>query len=247
MAKRSRKPKPVDCAAQADAYAKSVVDGSIVANARITDACRRYLEERRAPAKHGVWWDDARADAARVFALRCGQGAEAGAGTPLVWMPWQCMVAMLLLARRRIVDGRKTDTPATKNLLLAVGRGNGKTEFAASLIMAAMSDPTTRLEFASVAPDGRLAQKTFERMRVMSETLGDEEWHATGGSTPAHPGKVTHGGNRYTSLPCTDKALDGLTVRTVVSDETARMEKAFGRLLTGLAKFPSSQALHATT
>lgn len=157
------------------------------------------------------------------------------------------MVAMVLLARRRIIDGRKSDTPATKNLLLAVGRGNGKTEFAASLMMAAMADPTTRLEFASVAPDGRLAQKTFERMVVMAETLGDGEWHATGGSTPAHPGRVKHGGNRYTSLPCTDKALDGLTVRLVVSDETARMEKAFGRLLTGLAKFPNSQALHLTT
>lgn len=247
MAKRSRQRKPPDCAAQADAYARSVCSGDAVANVRVRDACRRYLEERAAPAKASVWWNEELAERARQFALRCGQGAEAGAGQPLVWMPWQCMVAMVLLARRRVVDGRKTDTPATKNLLLAVGRGNGKTEFAASLMMAAMADPTTRLEFASVAPDGRLAQKTFERMVVMSETLGDDEWHATGGSTPAHPGRVKHGGNRYTSLPCTNKALDGLTVRMVVSDETARMEKAFGRLLTGLAKFPSSQALHATT
>jgi phage terminase large subunit-like protein len=224
-----------------------VVDGSIVANARIRDSCRRYLAERAKPADHGVWWDEQLAEDARAFALKCGQGAEAGAGQPLVWMPWQCMVAMILLARRRMVDGRKSDTPATKALLLAVARGNGKTEFAASLLMAAMRDGSTRLEFASVAPDSRLAQKTFERMAVMSETLGVAEWKSTGGSTPAHPGRVKHGNNRYISLPCTDKALDGLTTRMVIADEVARMEKAFGRLLTGLAKFPTSQLLAITT
>jgi phage terminase large subunit-like protein len=218
-----------------------------VANARIRDSCRRYLAERAKPGEHGVWWDEQLAEDARAFALKCGQGAEAGAGQPLVWMPWQCMVAMILLARRRMVDGRKSDTPATKALLLAVARGNGKTEFAASLLMAAMRDGSTRLEFASVAPDSRLAQKTFERMAVMSETLGVSEWKSTGGSTPAHPGRVKHGNNRYISLPCTDKALDGLTTRMVIADEVARMEKAFGRLLTGLAKFPTSQLLAITT
>jgi phage terminase large subunit-like protein len=224
-----------------------VVDGSIVANARIRDSCRRYLAERAKPGEHGVWWDEQLAEDARAFALKCGQGAEAGAGQPLVWMPWQCMVAMILLARRRMVNGRKSDTPATKALLLAVARGNGKTEFAASLLMSAMRDPLTRLEFASVAPDSRLAQKTFERMAVMSETLGVADWNKSGGSTPAHPGRVKHGNNRYISLPCTDKALDGLTTRMVIADEVARMEKAFGRLLTGLAKFPTSQLLAITT
>jgi phage terminase large subunit-like protein len=224
-----------------------VVDGSIVANVRIRDSCRRYLAERAKPGDHGVWWDEQLAEDARAFALKCGQGAEAGAGQPLVWMPWQCMVAMVLLARRRMVDGRKSDTPATKALLLAVARGNGKTEFAASLLMSAMRDPSTRLEFASVAPDSRLAQKTFERMAVMSETLGVADWNKSGGSTPAHPGRVKHGNNRYISLPCTDKALDGLTTRMVIADEVARMERAFGRLLTGLAKFPTSQLLAITT
>jgi phage terminase large subunit-like protein len=205
------------------------------------------LAERAKPGDHGVWWDEQLAEDARAFALKCGQGAEAGAGQPLVWMPWQCMVAMILLARRRMVNGRKSDTPATKALLLAVARGNGKTEFAASLLMSAMRDPLTRLEFASVAPDSRLAQKTFERMAVMSETLGVADWNKSGGSTPAHPGRVKHGNNRYISLPCTDKALDGLTTRMVIADEVARMEKAFGRLLTGLAKFPTSQLLAITT
>ncbi len=245
--RRKHRQKPGLCADAADAYARAVVDGSIVANARIRDSCRRYLAERAKPGEHGVWWDEQLADDARAFALKCGQGAEAGAGQPLVWMPWQCMVAMILLARRRMVDGRKSDTPATKALLLAVARGNGKTEFAASLLMAAMRDGSTRLEFASVAPDSRLAQKTFERMAVMSETLGVSEWKSTGGSTPAHPGRVKHGNNRYISLPCTDKALDGLTTRMVIADEVARMEKAFGRLLTGLAKFPTSQLLAITT
>ena len=245
--RRKHRPGPCLCADQADAYAKSVVSGDLVANARVRDACRRYLEERAKPAAHGVWWDEARAEHARAFALKCGQGAESGAGQPLVWMPWQCMVAMVLLARRRVIDGCRSDTPATKALLLSVARGNGKTEFAASLLMASMADPATRLEFSSVAPDGRLAQKTFERMQMMAETLGTAEWKATGGSTPAHPGRVKHGGNKYISLPCTDKALDGLTTRMVIADEVARMEKAFGRLLTGLAKFPTSQLLAITT
>ena len=135
-------------------------------------------------------WDEQLADSARDFALKCGQGAEAGAGEPLVWLPWQCLVAMILLARRRVVNGTKTDTPATKALLLVVSRGAGKTEFAASMIMAAMRDPETRLEFASVAPDGRLAQKTFERMQTMSQTLDAKEWRATGGLAVARTTKA---------------------------------------------------------
>lgn len=244
--RKHRAPLPL-CAEQADAYAASVVAGQTVANARIRDCCSRYLAERQNPDSHGVWWDEQRADQARAFALRCGQGAEAGAGQPLVWMPWQCMAAMVLLARRRIVNGVRTDTPATKALLLAVARGNGKTEFAASLLMAQMADANTRLEFASVAPDGRLAQKTYERMQAMVETLADDAWVARGGATPAHPGRVKHGGNRYISLPCTDKALDGLTTRCIIADEVARMDRAFGRLLTGLAKFPTSQLVAITT
>jgi phage terminase large subunit-like protein len=248
-----RKPPPL-AAQQADAYARAVCAGEIIANARVRDSCARYLAERAEPAGAGVWWDEPRAEAARAFALRCGQGAEEGAGKPLVWLPWQCLVAMILLARRRVVEGVKTDTPATKALLLVVARGAGKTEFAASMIMAAMRDPSQRLEFASVAPDGRLAQKTFERMQAMCGTLAedvadkDEDgWKATGGSTPAHPGRVKHGGNRYISLPCTDKALDGLTTRLLVADEVARMHHGFGRALTGLAKFATSQLLAITT
>ena len=246
--RKHRKAVPL-CAQQADAYAREVVDGAIVANVRVRAACVRYLQHRTDPDACGVWWDEDAAEAARAFALKCGQGAEAGAGQPLVWLPFQCMIAMLMVAMRRVVDGRRTDTPAVKVLLTTMARGNGKTEFAASLIAAAMRDPTGRLEFASVAPDGRLAQKTFERLAVMVQTLGgaEAEWTATGGSSPAHPGKVRHGGHRYTSLPCTDKALDGLTVRLVVADEVARMERAFGRLLTGLAKFATSQALLITT
>jgi phage terminase large subunit-like protein len=157
------------------------------------------------------------------------------------------MVAMVLLARRRVIDGCKSDTPATKALLLSVARGNGKTEFAASLLMSQMADPATRFEFSSVSTTGDKAQLTFRRMKTMAETLGDREWKASGGSTGAHPGRIRHGGNTFTSLPCTDNALDGLTARCIIVDEVARMDKAFGRLLTGLAKFPTSQLLAITT
>jgi phage terminase large subunit-like protein len=253
-ARRKHLKRPPLCADLADAYAESIASGSAVANLRIVDSCKRYLAERKSPAAHQVWWDEPRAEDARSFARKCGQGVEEDAGKPLEWMPWQCMVAMILLARRRVIAKVKTDTPATKALLLVVARGNGKTEFAASMIMAAMRDTSTSLEFSSVAPDGRLAQKTFERMQTMCRTLAlddsdkDEKgWTSSGGSTPAHPGRVRHGGNRYISLPCTDRALDGLTTRLIVADETARMDKAFGRLLTGLAKFATSQLLAITT
>ena len=252
--RRKHLKRPPLCADLADAYAESIASGSAVANLRIVDSCKRYLAERRAPAAHDVWWDEPRAEEARSFARKCGQGVEEGAGSPLEWMPWQCMVAMVLLARRRVVAKVKTDTPATKALLLVVARGNGKTEFAASMIMAAMRNGSQALEFSSVAPDGRLAQKTFERMATMCRTLAlddsdkDEQgWRSSGGSTPAHPGKVVHGGNRYISLPCTDRALDGLTSRLTIADECSRMDKAFGRLLTGLAKFATSQLLAITT
>lgn len=236
----------------ADAYAREVVDGAVVANKRVRAACSRYLAMRAQPAAHGLWWDEAAAEGVRAFARRCGRGVEEQAGEALEWLPWQCLVGMVVHGARRLVDGVRTDHPAFKAVLLVVAKGNGKTELAAGHLMAGMADPTKRLRFASSAPDGRLSQIVFERMRAMCTTLNDSygdgvEWQARGGTTIAIAGRVRHGDAEFTTLPCTDKALDGRMDRLIIADEVARMEKGLGRLITGLAKSPKAQLLAITT
>ena len=207
---------------------------------------------RTAPDDHGLWWDEDAAEAVRVFARKCGKGVEEDAGQALEWLPWQCLVGMVVHAAKRVVDGTKTDHPAFKAVLVVVAKGNGKTEMAAGHLMAGMADPTKRLRFASSAPDGRLSQIVFERMRAMCTTLNDShpdgvEWEARGGTTIAIPGKVRHGSAEFTTLPCTDKALDGRMDRLIIADEVARMDKGLGRLITGLSKSPKAQLLAIST
>lgn len=249
---RFHKRKPVQCAALADAYAAGVLEGDVVANRRIRAACERYRAMRAAPTAHQLWWDDDAAEAVRVFARKCGKGVEEQAGEALEWLPWQCLVGMVVHAARRVVDGTKTDHPAFKAVLVVVAKGNGKTELAAGHLMAGMADPTKRLKFASSAPDGRLSQIVFERMRAMCTTLNDAhgdgvEWEARGGTTIAIPGKVRHGSAEFTTLPCTDKALDGRMDRLIIADEVARMDRGLGRLITGLSKSPKAQLFAIST
>lgn len=235
----------------ADAWARAVCSGEIAANVRIKAAAARYEAMRASPESYGLWWDEEAVTEARDFARVCGRGNEDMAGEPLDWLPWQCAVAMILLGAKRLEDGERTDFPYFKAVILTVAKGNGKSEFAASLTMAGMRDPTKPLSFACSAPDGRLAQIVYERMRTMTATLneggGMPLWVATGGTSIATPGKVRHGRAFFTTLPCTDKALDGRMDRLVIADEVARMPKGVGRLITGLAKNPKSQFLAITT
>jgi len=244
--------KPHLCAVLADTYAQEVIDGGVVANRRVRAACQRYQAMRRQPAAHGLWWDEDAAEAVRAFARKCGKGVEEQAGEPLEWLPWQCLLGMVIHAARRVVDGVNTDHPAFKAVLVVVAKGNGKTEMAAGHLMAGLADPAKRLKFASSAPDGRLSQIVFERMRAMCTTLNDAygdgvEWEARGGTTIAIPGKVRHGAAEFTTLPCTDKALDGRMDRLIIADEVARMDKGLGRLITGLSKSPKAQLLAIST
>jgi len=238
------------CADLADAYATEVVAGRVVANVRIREACRRYLELRK--AKAGIWWDEAGAEAVRAFARKCGQGVEEGAGTALEWLPWQCMLGMVLHGARRVVEGVKTDHPYFKAVLVVMAKGNGKTETAAGHLMHGLADPKKRLSFSCAAPDGRLSQIVWQRMRQMCETMNGNhpdgtEWKATGATTIAIPGRVLHGDAVFTTLPCTDKALDGRMDRLCLMDEAARMRYGVGRLLTGLSKNPRAQCLAIST
>ncbi|MEY4376898.1 MAG: hypothetical protein RJB26_1448, partial [Pseudomonadota bacterium] len=247
--RKAEKPPP-SCASLADAYARDVVDGTVVANLRVREACRRYLDLRVKPV--GIWWDEAGAEAVRAFARKCGQGVEEGAGTALEWQPWQCLLGMVVHGARRLVEGVRTDFPYWKAVLVVMAKGNGKTETAAGHLMYGLSDPEKRLSFSCAAPDGRLSQIVWQRMRQMTETLNASdpdgvEWKATGATTIAIPGRVTHGNAVFTTLPCTDKALDGRMDRLCLMDEAARMRHGVGRLLTGLSKNPKAQCIAIST
>jgi phage terminase large subunit-like protein len=229
-----------------------VVDGGILANIRIRAACRRYLELRAKPAAADLWWDEAGAEAARQFAYKAGQGASYTAGKPLVLMPWQCLVAMLIHGARRVEDGRRTDFPFFRAILVVVAKGNGKSDLMASTLLSVMRDPNQRVKCSSGAPDARLSQIVHERMQVMCPNLNANhpdgvEWKVKGATTTAIPGKVNHGLANFETLPCTDKAFDGRIDRLCILDEVARMQHGVGRAMTGLAKSPLSQLVAITT
>ena len=251
VGKRKAKRELATCSDLADAYAREVVSGGILANLRIKAACAHYLELRARPAAHRVWWDEAGAEAARQFALKAGQGASDRAGQPLVWMPWQCLVGMLMHGARKVEEGRRTDYPYFRAILVVVAKGNGKSDYMAANLLYLLSSGQ-RVKCSSGGPDARLAQIVHERMQVMCPNLNEKhpdgvEWKVKGATTAAIPGKVSHGVANFETLPCSDKAFDGRIDRLCLLDEVARMQHGVGRAITGLTKSPYAQLVALTT
>lgn len=216
--------------AKSDQYAKDVTLDLIQAPARIKAACWRYLNERMAPEKHGIAWDTRPLD----------EFCDRAAVMQFELMPWQCHAAAVLLARRCASDG----TPATRYMLMVVARGAGKTGFVTALCEALMA-PGADVEIVCVATKQDKANIIHNRLRKQHK--GDDRWNFSGGGGSTTPGLASHKKASFAALPCTDKALDGITARLIVVDEVSRMEAAILRGMSAVTKSPYCQLLAITT
>ncbi|MBM4179686.1 MAG: hypothetical protein FJ211_10215 [Ignavibacteria bacterium] len=208
----------------------------------------RDVTERNIPANQFVYgwaqealadvdrWHLAKVDQFGEFAETLQQTTGSRAGQPLRLLPWQLAVSAQLLC-----------DPDCKSLLVVVARGAGKTELAGALLSYAMLSEGPKQQFFAVAPKLSAAHIVFDRTRTMvrhkdaSAEASDSMAQSTTG------GWIRANGSTMRALPCTPQAMDGLAARLVIADEVARMDNAFSRVLTGLAKDPAAQLLAITT
>lgn len=164
------------------------------------------------------------------------QATGSRAGQPLVLLPWQWAVAAQLLC-----------DPHCKALLVAVARGAGKTELAASLLAYKILANGSHQQYFAIAPTLRAASIVFDRLRTMLRQLDPEAQCSDGVAISQQGGWIRAQGSVMRALPCTETAMDGIAARLIVADEVARMERGFARVVTGLAKDAASQLLCITT
>jgi phage terminase large subunit-like protein len=213
----------------ADAYAKAVVQGGVVANLRIRAQAARYLEARRTDA-----WDGARLD-------RLLEHARKVYGWEL--MPWA------VWAFAHLVAWRNADQPAARFVVLQVARGVGKTQMAAMLaswtVEEAARDGRKNCEVVVLATQMDKAALVQERIR---EAMGEEtEWEFYGGKMSTVGALATHPGGSIKCRPSTVKNADGITPTLLICDEAARMDDTFTRAITSLTKVRGAQMLVITT
>lgn len=109
-----------------NAYAKSVLDGIIVAGPHVRNACRRHFDDLARGHERGLYWDDAAA--AHVF-LFFEQGLKLSEGqfdgTPFLLHPSQAFKLGSIFGWKRSDGSRRFRT-----VYIEEGKGNGKSPFA---------------------------------------------------------------------------------------------------------------------
>jgi phage terminase large subunit-like protein len=210
-------------------YLHDVTQRNISAN----EFVRGYAEETLAEIDR---WDLSKVDNFGAWAEKLEQTTGSRAGQTLQLLPWQLLVAAQLLC-----------DPDCKSLLVVVARGAGKTELAGALLTYAMLTEGTRQQFFAVAPKLSAAHIVFDRTRTMVRHLDPTAEASDSMAQSTTGGWIRANGSTMRALPCTPTAMDGLAARLVIADEVARMDSAFSRVLTGLAKDPAAQLLAITT
>lgn len=181
-------------------------------------------------------WDWAAVERFAEFVGAVKQAAGSSAGKPLALLPWQFAVAAQLLGDAEC-----------KALLVVVARGSGKTELAAALLAYSMLSGGANQQYYAVAPNLRAACIVFERCKTMLRQLDPEVTYSDATTISNQGGWIRSSGSVMRALPCTETAMDGISARLIIADEVARMEKGFGRVVTGLSKDQKSQILCITT
>lgn len=224
-----------DLLSVADSYATEALTGNV--SARVREMARRYLEERRPGS--GVVWDGQRLEELVEWSKQL-----VTARGPMQLMPWAIWVLAMFVSRRS-PDG----LPMTKELLLQVPRGAGKTQLAAALcgwtLARAEQDGKVRQEVIVLATMAEKAKEVADRLEELAH-VKSKTWKMTGKNSN-RPTVIASPAGTIKCCASTPQNADGITPALIILDEAARMDVTFNRALSSMVKVPWSQALIITT
>lgn len=222
--------------ATAIAYARGVVDETILAGRFVRLACERFLRDLEA-ADAGIspWvFRPDLAEAPMVFAGVLPNIKGPRAGQPLELMAWQCFIyANLFGFYERDANSRRF-----RQAVVYVPRGNGKTT-----VVAPASLYLTFVESEGGA-EGYAAAVSREQARILFETAQNmvrrskQFQRMYGVEVKANSIYQERSASRFVPISSDAKALDGLNVHIAVCDEIAshRTSEVYDVLLTAMGK-----------
>lgn len=222
--------------AVADAYAREAVDGNV--SARVREMARRYLAERERGS--GVTWDAGRLEELLAW-------GEANLPTPrgaMRWAPWAVWAMAMLVARLG-----PSGLPLTRELIVQVPRGCGKTQMAAAVagwtLDRACREGRVGVEVIVLATMLEKAAEVAKRL-TLAPPVRSKAWRAVGLNSN-RASVVTAPAGFIKCCASTPQNADGVSPTLVVLDEASRIDETYNRAISSLVKVPGSQALVITT
>ena len=247
-----RKPPPVATSDypgvnRAIAYANGVIAGKTPVCQLVHRACERFLRDLdEATAGTSEWRFDPRPAEAKIFLAEMLPNIKGPlAGLPLELQPWQCFVYANLFGFYE----RGSEARRYRQGVVYVPRGNGKTTFAAPIVLgmtfcedeggaegyaAAVSRDQARILF-DVAAQMVKRSPAFRRhfgVEAMTNSVYQER-----------------SASRFSPVSSDAKALDGLNVHIAVCDEIAshKTSEVYDVLLTAMGKRDNPMLLAIST
>ncbi len=148
---------------QVTAYARSVVEGEVVAGRLVILACERHLRDLGDGHERGLWFDRHAAGQAVAFFALLRQSKGQWGGQRIELQPWQAFRIGSVFGWKR-EDGTRRFRYAYNE----VARKNGKTTEAAGIgLLAAFFDGELGAEVYAVATKREQARRTWDEARYM--------------------------------------------------------------------------------
>jgi len=197
-------------------YVAGVLDGAIVSGQLVRDACQRHLDDLANAEELGIYFDTNAANQACDFFPVLQHTDGQYAGHPFDLYPWQCFVVWNLFGWKRKSDGSRR----FRSTYISVARGNGKSPFAAALILLLFGFDVpieARAECYTAATKREQAKIVFDQAKRYVERWGKSgekyiQVLKTNLNIPAN-------GSKLEPLGSDSKNTDGLVIHGVVLDE----------------------------
>jgi phage terminase large subunit-like protein len=221
---------------RAIAYAQQVLSGDVAACGFVRQACERFLADLETALSGDGFWEY-RGHMAEAVIMVSGllpniKGPMAN--HPLELMDWQCFVFANLFGFYE----RGTQARRFRQGVIFVPRGNGKTTFAAPLVL--------YMTFAEGegGAEGYAAAVTRAQARILFDTAQEmvrrspEFRSELGVNVSANAISQAQTASRLKAISSDAKALDGLNVHVAVCDEIAshKTSEVYDVLLTAMGK-----------
>lgn len=210
-------------------YAHEVSGGKIPAGELVRMACERFLHDLEDPPE-GYDFDEKKARRALRFIQLFQHTKGHMAGEPFFLQPWQAFTVCNVFGFTD-TDGFRRFTKC----LLTVGRKNGKSTFAAAVMLyMTIADGEPAAECYTAATKLEQSRIIFDEAYRMAEDSDlKEELRMANNRSSMH---ITFGRSTLKPLTSQDKTLDGLNPHACAIDEyhAHRNDNLFNVLLTGM-------------
>ncbi len=228
-------------------YIDGVLSGRIVAGRLVRAACQRHRDDLREAKRKGLYFDRELANRAIDFFPLLRHTTGEYCGQPFMLYPFQMFIVWCLFGWRRSSDGMRR----FRRALISLGRGNGKSPFAAGLTLLLIGFDTPleqRAQGYTLATEKKQSRIVFDEVSLYVEHDQRLSQYIERLKSNLY---IPATASTLEPLSATGKTKDGLNPHVVVVDEFHEYQehhrKVWDKLVTALAKRRQPLLLVITT